>query len=217
MIQAVVFDMDGVIIDSEKHWRASEEAHLARRLNKPLDPKAVTGLSMEGFHAALVRDYGLELDYRAFAEVYADIAREIYETRSQLMPGFLELRDSIRTARMSVGLASSSPHRWVSFIVARFALQFDAVANADDVGGVGKPDPAVYLEACRRLKLAPAACAAIEDSRNGVLAAKAAGMACVALRNGFNAEQDLSAADLEVPALSELTPKLLRGLSACAP
>lgn len=215
-MQAVVFDMDGVVIDSERHWRDAERDGLAARLKRPLDQTRVMGLSMEGFHAALVRDNGLELSYPEFRRLYRDMAREIYERRSLLMPGFLELRDALRTARFRVGLASSSPDEWVNLVIARFGLLFDAVADADDVGGAGKPDPAVYLAASRTLALPPNACVAVEDSRNGVVAAKAAGMACVALRNGFNAEQDLSAADLEVTALSELTPRLLGGLSVCA-
>ncbi len=214
MIQAVVFDMDGVVIDSEKHWRRAEHDHLLSLLSTPLDLKAVMGLSMEGFHAALVLSNGLEMSWPEFRELYRTMAREIYEKRCALMPGFLQLQGDLRTARFRVGLASSSPDEWVNLVVARFGLQFDAVADADDVGGVGKPNPAVYLEAAKRLQVEPGACAAIEDSRNGIAAAKAAGMGCVALRNGVNDEQDLSAADFEVNSLEELTPKILGGLSA---
>lgn len=216
MIRAVVFDMDGVVIDSERHWRDTERDYLTAQVRRPLDQTKLMGLSMEAFHETLVRDYGLAMDFRAFMKLYRDMARDIYERRTNLMPGFLDLYDALRVDRLRVALASSSPNEWVDLVVARFALRLDAAVGADDVGGLGKPDPAVYLAACRSLKLSPAECVAIEDSQNGVAAAKAAPMACVALRNGFNAEQDLSAADLEVPSLAELTPKRLRGLVICA-
>ncbi|MBI4348550.1 MAG: HAD family phosphatase [Elusimicrobia bacterium] len=216
MIRAVVFDMDGVVIDSERHWRRAERDYLTEHIRQPLDATKLVGLSMEGFHEALVRDYGLRMDLAEFIRLYRDMARDIYERRTALMPGFADLLDALRGDRLSVGLASSSPDEWVNLVLARFALRFDAVADADDVGGVGKPHPAVYLAACKALSLDPGECVAIEDSRNGIAAAKAAGMACVGLRNGFNAEQEFSAADLEVSSLTELTPKRLRGLVVCS-
>ncbi|MBI4425327.1 MAG: HAD-IA family hydrolase [Elusimicrobia bacterium] len=217
-MSAVVFDMDGVAIDSEAHWRGVETESLLRHLTPgaALDHKRLMGLSMEGFHRALSADYGLAMSYAEFVLLYRDMARRIYEERCALMPGFLELLEASRAAGLKVALASSSPDEWVDLIVDRFDLRarLHAVVSADRVGGKGKPAPDVYLEAMRRLGLAPRAGVGIEDSRNGLLSAHAAGLACVALRNGFNDEQDLSAAELEVLSLRELDPERLRRLAA---
>lgn len=216
MIQAVVFDMDGVVVDSERHWREAERDYLAPRVTRPIDQAALMGMSMEGFYAALIAGYGLTLGWAEFKGVYRSMARDIYERRCALMPGFAELKDALAWERTRVGLASSSPDEWVNLVIARFGLRFDAVADADDVGGQGKPSPAIYLEAARRLEVSPGACVAIEDSDNGVRAAKAAGLACVGLRTGINDDQSLGAADLEVPSLRALTPAILKGLAVSA-
>lgn len=217
-MRAVVFDMDGVVIDSERHWRDAEREFLSKHLagSGHLDQAKVMGLSLEGFYQALTRDYGLKMSLERFRELYRAMALRIYEERSALMPGFRALVDALARKRVPIGIASSSPREWVDLVVDRFELRRDlkAIATADEVGGRGKPDPAVYLAALERLAVDGGAAVAIEDSRNGVRAAKAAGMRCVALRNGFNDEQDLSAADLEVRSLAELDPARLELLIA---
>jgi beta-phosphoglucomutase-like phosphatase (HAD superfamily) len=76
--------------------------------------------------------------------------------------------------------------------------------SAEEVGGEGKPSPAIYLYTAQRLGVDPARCVVAEDSRNGVLAARAAGMYCIGLRNGFNDDQDLSEANIIVNGLGEI-------------
>ena len=216
-MDAVIFDMDGVAIDSERHWREAEAAFLAEHLpaGSALDHEKLVGLSMEGFHAALVRDHGLRMDYERFAGLYRRIAGRIYDERCELMPGFAALLERLRAAGVPLGMASSSPMEFVARVLDRFGLRgrFAAVATADQVGGEGKPSPAVYLAAIRGLAARPGGCVAVEDSRNGVRAAKAAGTACVGLRNGFNEEQDLSAADLVVRRPDELDVPRLEALA----
>jgi beta-phosphoglucomutase-like phosphatase (HAD superfamily) len=91
-------------------------------------------------------------------------------------------------------------------VLHRFGLadSFQVVVSAEEVKGKGKPSLAIYLLTAQRLGVPPARCIAVEDSANGVLAAKQARMLCIALRNGFNEEQDLSQADLVIHSLAEL-------------
>ena len=213
---AVLFDMDGVVIDSERHWHDVEASYLAKRLPqaKDVDQSRLMGLSVEGVYELMVREHGVQVGLPEFRELYRAMARVIYQERCTLMPGFLSLAKASREQGLSVGLVSSSTHEWIQETLRRFSLQsvFDVVIGAEDTAGEGKPSPALYILAAQRLGVAPQHCIAIEDSCNGVRSAKAAGMACVALRNGFNEEQDLRAADLEVRSLEKLSAEQLCAL-----
>ena len=91
-------------------------------------------------------------------------------------------------------------------VMDKFSLwgAFDVVVSAEEVNGNGKPAPDIYLYTAQQLGVGPGDCVVIEDSKNGVLSARSAGMFCIGLRNGFNEEQDLSAADVVVEGFEEL-------------
>src|SRR5207237_6272674 len=105
-----------------------------------------------------------------------------------------------------VSLASSSPMNWIDIVLDRFHFRssFAVVVSAEDLPGEGKPSPAIYLLTAQRLGVKPEKCVVIEDSKNGVLSAKSAGMYCIGFRNGFNQEQDLSQADIIVHGFNQL-------------
>jgi HAD superfamily hydrolase (TIGR01509 family) len=214
-MQAVIFDMDGVIIDSETHFRELETATFKKLMPRwtPEAHERIVGLGIGELHAFLVREYALKTAYDEFMEHCRTIGTEVYQTRASLTPGFLSLVDELESSGVPIGLATSSPNLCVDMVMARFGLRdrFAALASADDAGA-GKPSPKVYLLAARRLGVEPGRCAAIEDSRLGVLSATGAGMFCVGFRNGVNAAQDLSGASLEVYGFSELAGGRLSGL-----
>jgi beta-phosphoglucomutase-like phosphatase (HAD superfamily) len=99
-------------------------------------------------------------------------------------------------------------------VLQRFDLleSFKVVVSADELEGNGKPSPAIYLLTAKRLGVSPDRCIAIEDSKNGVLSAKNAGMFCIGFRNGFNDEQDLSRADMVIQRFVELDWQMLQCL-----
>lgn len=215
--EAVVFDMDGVLVDSEEQWRRVTPP-LLRRLApgwREADYERVVGLGVEDLHALLAAEYGLRASRVLFLEECDLLAREVYCLRVSLAGGLLPLLDALRGGGVPLGLASSSPLRWIRLVIERFALapRFQAVVGADDVAGRTKPWPDIYLEAARRLGARPGRSVAVEDSAYGVLAAKRAGLRCVALRNGANDAQDLSLADLEVRGLGELDRARLAALT----
>jgi len=211
---AVIFDMDGVLVDSEVHWRKVEHEFLAELVPgwSETDQQRILGMSAYDVHSLLVEKYGLKKTRDEYVDHYRLMARRIYGERSSLLEGAAESLEQLHRARITLGLASSSPHDWIGIVLDRFGFRqyFKAVISSDDVGGKGKPLPGIYLHAAAQIDYPPSRCVAIEDSRKGVQSAKAAGMKCVGLRNGFNGEQNLSAADYIVQTLRDLEPAFFR-------
>lgn len=214
-MEAVIFDMDGTIIDSETHFRDLETETFSRLMPrwKAEDHEKIVGLGLSDLHAFLVEEFALKSTHDEFMDRCRIIALEVYGKRAALTDGFSELLDELTEEKVPVGIATSSPRACLATVLERFSLtgRFGAAVSADDAGE-GKPSPAVYLLAAERLAVAPARCAAIEDSRLGVLSASRAGMYCVGLRNGVNDNQDLSKARHEIRNFRELLGGRLRTL-----
>lgn len=212
-IEAVIFDMDGVIVDSELHWKKLEGyflQSLVQGWNAQAQAKII-GLSVHDLYTLLVTEYGLTQAKADFFDLYNGMAREIYTQHANLLPGFLDLLADLQAAKVPLALASSSPMGWIAMVLDRFDLHeaFRVVVSADELHGEGKPSPAIYVLTAQRLSVAPERCSVIEDSRNGVLSAKRAGMYCIGFQNGFNDDQDLSDADVLVQGFPLLPMSLL--------
>jgi HAD superfamily hydrolase (TIGR01509 family) len=208
MIQALIFDLDGVIVDSELHWK-SLEGYFLRTLIPGwtmADQGRIIGLSLENLHKLLTTEYGLRGDKEGFLKQYHAIAEDIYVNKASLLPGFLDLLFLLHEKGIPVALASSSPRSWINLVLDRFDLNsvFKVVVSAEEIAGDGKPSPDIYLHTARKLEVESEGCIVIEDSRNGVLSARAAGMYCIGFRNGFNDEQDLSAANIIIEGFASL-------------
>lgn len=212
--KAVILDMDGVMVDSELQWRLTEGEHIRRLLPDwtEKDTHSIVGLGVPDLYRWLVANRGLAMPEAEFLALCDRMAVEIYGRRTSLAPDLGELLAALKALGVLVGLASSSPASWVGLVLDRFGLrgEFAALATGDETPGRTKPEPDLYLLAASRLGVSPSACAAVEDSRYGVQAAKRAGMLCVAYRGAENAAQDLSAADAEVRALRDVPAALER-------
>jgi HAD superfamily hydrolase (TIGR01509 family) len=207
-MQAFIFDMDGVIVDSELHWK-SVEGYFLRELVPgwtEADQSRAIGLSLDNLFSMLHDEYGYRGVKEEFLKTYHANARRIYTEEVALLPGFESLLALLHENGVLLALASSSPRAWIDWMLDRFGLRraFDVTVSAEEVGGEGKPSPAIYLHTASRLGVDPARCVVVEDSRNGVLSARAAGMYCIGLRNGFNDDQDLSEAHIVVDGLGEI-------------
>src|SRR6185295_12819239 len=198
MTKAILLDMDGVLIDSERHWHTIEGEWLRSVIPGWTDAhqKDCVGLSMSGLHEMLSDKHSLAMAFSDFRDAYMNLAEAIYTEKANLMPRCEEFLESSRDAGVKLAVVSSSPREWIRIMVRRFGIAgyFCNLVSADDVGGIGKPDPAVYLHAAGELEQSPAECIAIEDSENGVLSACRAGMRCVGFRNGLNDAQKLDQA-----------------------
>jgi HAD superfamily hydrolase (TIGR01509 family) len=204
--RAVVFDMDGLLLDTETLWHSAEVELFARHGGKFTwdDKIAVIGTSYDftaeyfSDRLGLPRERGPELVSQMISLMH-DLVRRSVDAR----PGAVELVDRLRELRVPLGLASNSPRFLVDDALATAGMTdaFDAIVTSDDVE-LAKPAPDIYLLACERLGVAPADALALEDSASGVAAAKAAGLTCIAVPQF--AETDVSAADRIVDSLEEL-------------
>ena len=214
-MDAVIFDMDGVIVDSEVHWKTTEGFFLQSLIPawNIHDQDKIIGLAVHDVYKMLVETYQLQKTKAQFLELYQEMANEIYGQKVSLIEGFTELLSTLNKHNIPVALASSSPKTWIDIVLQRFDLlkSFKVVVSADELKGNGKPSPAIYLLTAKRLGVSPDRCIAIEDSKNGVLSAKNAGMFCIGLRNGFNDEQDLSRADRIIQRFAEWDWSMLQG------
>jgi HAD superfamily hydrolase (TIGR01509 family) len=216
---AVVFDFDGLIIDSE--WAIYQTARAAFAEHGHELPLAawatIVGLG-DGDDdlawATVTRAAGIEgLERSVFSATYAAQDRSNRDSLP-LLPGVGALVDALRAAGVPIGVASSSSVAWLDRHLERLGLRasFTAVVGADLVGGIGKPAPDVYLRACADLGADPRSAVALEDSAHGIAAAKAAGMAAVAVPGRVTAANDFGAADLVVSSLAALSVAHLAGL-----
>src|SRR5205814_2064779 len=140
--------MDGVIVDSELHWKSLEGFFLQSLIPgwTAVDQGRIIGLSLESLYALLSTEYGLLGDKEEFLKEYHAIAEGIYTTKVSLMPGFLDLLALLHEKEIPVALASSSPRSWIKLVLDRFGLEadFKVVVSSQEVGGEGKPSPAIY-------------------------------------------------------------------------
>jgi len=211
-VAAIVFDFDGVVLDSEEpDFLAWQEIWLERGQDLPLEEWAAcigTGQGQHSFDpfAELVRRSGLDMDEPEVRERKRARAAELTVARPPLA-GVVAWLEEATEAGLALAVATSSPRDWVETHLARLGLAgyFSALACFDDCGAK-KPDPASYLLACRQLGVAPPAALAVEDSSNGLLAAKAAGLRCVVVPNVMTAHMDFSSADLVLGSLEEAGP-----------
>jgi HAD superfamily hydrolase (TIGR01509 family) len=212
-ISAVVFDLDGLLIDSEPLQRWAWGEYVARH-GKELSPAVFHQmLGMRNIDAVEIAIRLLELPVTG-----ADALRDRDEIFLAAvpgailpMPGALDLLDALRARGVPLALATSGHRRYVDLALASAGLSgcFDAEVTADLVTR-GKPDPDVYLQAARLLHVDPATCLALEDAPNGILSAKAAGMRCFAIPGETDIPLDYSAADGVLSSLSDVLPEIER-------
>lgn len=199
---AVLFDMDGVLVDSERYWVPAEREEIlpAAVAGDPPAVGEITGMNYREIYEYVAEHYDTTLDREAFLALYDETASEIYGERVSLLPGLPDLLDDLDAADVRTAVVSSSPHDWIDRALDRFDLRgrFDAVVSAEDLDAPGKPAPRIYEHAAGRVGVAPAACLAVEDSEHGVASAVAAGATVVGYRSGADDDLDLSGADVVV-------------------
>jgi sugar-phosphatase len=213
-----VFDMDGVLIDTEPVWRRVE-CEVFARVGVHLTEEQVRetwGLRIEDLVEHWYRTRGWR-DVRPRA-VQHEIVREIVDhVRDQgvPLPGAVEAVRMAHDFRLRVGIASSSSRPVIDAVVQRLGIGalVDTACTADDEVR-GKPDPAVYLTAARRLGVSADQCVAVEDSPFGVVSAKRAGMRCVAVRTEAVDPSAVADADVIIDSLRDLTPELLQAVQS---
>ena len=217
MIEAVIFDLDGLLLDSEEVWDAVRESYVHERGGRydAEVQRAMMGMSSREWARYLHEQAGVPDDPDEINAAVVDRMLAAYRKHLPLVPGAV---DAVRrlAERFPLGLASSSNRPLIDTVLelAGLASFFGATVSSEEVDR-GKPAPDVYAEAARRLGFAPEACAAIEDSHAGIRSAHAAGMRVVAIPNpSYPPDEDaLAHADVVLASLDDLSPEIVAGSS----
>lgn len=211
--EAVIFDLDGVLVDSEELWDEARRG-LAAAAGRPWPDdatRAMQGMSTPEWSAYLTGVVGVPGTPEEVAATVIDRMAASYRDRLPLLPGAVEAVERLAGAFV-LGLASSSPRRLIDAVLAAAGLteRFAATVSTEEVAA-GKPSPMVYQEAVRRLGAPASRAVAIEDSSNGLRAAARAGLGVVAVPNAAfpPAEDALALAAVVVGSLDEITPDLV--------
>jgi HAD superfamily hydrolase (TIGR01509 family) len=208
VIRAVVFDLDGVLLDSESiNVRAAFEAFAS--FGHPLDEADVArivGRHPMDYAVELMRQHGVPESAGAeLRRIQEEAYQRLWNEGARLLDGAEVALHAVRARGLKTGLATSSGRGSVQEALDRFGLQdaFDATLTLDDVAA-RKPDPEIYLRASERLGVVPDAMLVVEDSCHGITAAKAARAWCVAVRTPWVAEEAQRLADWRIGSLRDL-------------
>ncbi len=208
-MKALIFDLDGVLVDSEQVWDAARKGVVAAsggtwREGAEHD---MLGMSSKEWPVYVVERLGARLTPQQVNDAVVDAMLRGYREHLPLLPGAREAVDRVAAA-IPIGLASSSNREVIDLVLELMgvARRFAATVSSEEVGR-GKPAPDVYLEAARRMGVDPADAAAVEDSANGIRSAHAAGLRVLAIPNPHfpPAPEALALADEVLPSLDALT------------
>jgi HAD superfamily hydrolase (TIGR01509 family) len=220
--RAVIFDMDGVLVDSEPlHKDADREALQSVGLDVPVEVlQGFAGVGGESFFSSILEQYGVAGDPEALSRVKTRALESILSALSANtppVPGMEDLLSRIEGLGWPMAVASSSDEKIVSLVLGNLAIEerFSAVVTGSEVPA-GKPAPDIFLLAAHRVSAEPSHCLVIEDSRAGTLAGRSAGMLVIGLDNPLSGDQDLTAAHCIVHSLDEIDEALLTELLPCS-
>ena len=210
MIEAVVFDLDGVLLDTEELWDEARREIAEERGGhwRPDAQRAMMGMSSPEWSRYMHDVIGVSDPPDEIADEVVERMTDLYRRELPLLDGAL---DAVRRigSRWRLGIASSSNRPLIDFFLELTGTGelFQATVSSEEVAA-GKPAPDVYLEAAARLGVLPGSCAAIEDSENGIRSAATAGMRVVAIPNRVfpPSPEALSLADVVLDSVGELTP-----------
>lgn len=207
-MKAVIFDLDGVIIDSEPLYleiniktfkyfgiHASEE-----------DFNHFVGMTDVGVYTTLKEKYQVPYTIEEMLDYHSELVWDtFYHLEAEPIEGIRELLQTLKDHHVPTAIASSSPKKIIEVIIHKFKLAdyFQLIVSGQEVAQ-GKPAPDIFLETAKRLTISPADCVVIEDSKNGSIAAKKAGMKCIGFQNLNSGNQDLSNADVIVDAITQI-------------
>ncbi|MDR3284204.1 MAG: HAD family hydrolase [Treponema sp.] len=215
-MNGIIFDMDGVLIDSlPLHTEA--DTQLFNWLNIDItgvDFSPYYGMSNPEIWALVIKNYGITMPLAEILKRSLALKLKLLNAREfTSIKGIPELLAALNNAGIPCAVASSSSPYFIDAVLKKLAIGsfFSAVVSGESVAK-SKPDPDIFLKAAELLDVVPENCVVIEDSGNGVVAAKRAGMKCVAFKNPTSGNQDISQADLSTDQFSELPVKRILSL-----
>jgi len=217
MIKAVIFDMDGLIVDTESiHSKAAEK--ILKKYNKIPDffPNGLVhmiGHSGSVENLRFIKKYGLDLNEEELTRQRRAFFTELIQEKLTPLPGFKPLLNQLHKSGYKIALASNRYEKHIHMILDNLEVTnyFDVIVGPNDERRY-KPHPDIYLHTAKELGIKPDTCLVLEDSEPGIISAKAAGMFVIAIPNEFTAQQDLSKADIILDSLDKVNIELIESL-----
>ncbi|MCB9359152.1 HAD family phosphatase [Candidatus Woesearchaeota archaeon] len=209
MFKAIIFDFDGIIVDSEplhfKTHRLVLEKHGIFISEEDYKKYGVSHGS-DSFYSEMAKKYNKKINFQETKKERRKLFVDSIDSELKLRDDFDVLIESLH-GKYKIGIASATKTGIIKQILEKFNLTkyFDEIVGGDEIKK-NKPFPDIYLEAARRLDIPVEECIAIEDSESGLTAAKAAGMKCIAVPNDFTVHQDFSKADKIIDSLKDFDP-----------
>jgi HAD superfamily hydrolase (TIGR01509 family) len=216
MPEGVIFDLDGILVDSETAWNEArrEVTEEGGGIWRDDAQQAMMGLSSVEWSAYMGKELGVQMSAEAISATVVGRLERLYRRRLPLLPGARKAVTSL-ASRWPLAIASSANRSIIALALALADLTdcFQAAVSSEEVTR-GKPAPDVYVEAARRIGRDPGSCVAVEDSANGLRAAAAAGMRVIAIPNqAFPPDAEaLRRADLVLSSIEDLHPEVVAGL-----
>lgn len=212
-MKAFIFDMDGVIIDSEPMHNATL-SEMLKEYNITADEDymfTLSGLNISAMYHKVKKEKGLSIPADIFIDEYnSRILSHVQTNKIEAINGIYKLLLDLKKYNVPTAVASSSPIEFIKANIAKlnFNEYFQFLLSGNEVKH-GKPAPDIYLTAAQRLDVLPQECIVLEDSHNGVTAAKAAGMTCIGFQNPNSGTQDISKADMIVDSVTQIDISVL--------
>ncbi len=216
--KAVIFDMDGVLVDSEP-FHIQNEKSIFKKLGLKISDEEhsnYTGTSTEIMWSTIIQNKNLKYSISELTDFTIRESLEFFRSLSKIdpMPGVVNLLNFLESTGVPIAVASSSDPESIELLLGKSGLikYFNIIVSSTETGK-SKPEPDVFLLAAKKLNVSPEFCLVIEDSKNGVKAAKAANMFCIAFSGGNSGNQNTNEADLYYNRFSEIE-KYLKGVIA---
>jgi beta-phosphoglucomutase family hydrolase len=212
-IRTVIFDMDGVISDTQKLHASVEEKLLKKygiRMSSDEITEKYAGISAKEFFGKIFEAHGISVDVeRVINEKWGKMIC-IAKNNTFPLPGAVELITQLKKNGFKLGVASTSSHKFIELVLSELKLKekFDVIVSGEDVK-FGKPNPEIFLLTSKKLDVQPSECVVIEDGINGIIAAKRAGMKCILLTRENKGRYS---ADLVISSLKELSIEKIKNL-----
>jgi len=193
-VKAVIFDMDGLMIDTERLYFDVERL-IARNFGKEVEDQTLWKMmGRKPLEAITIfaKDLGLDISPEELLNIRDDLFVKKLINEVEALPGLFEILNVIR-GKMKVAIATGSPKKFLEIVLDKLKIEdyFDVFVTSDEIEK-GKPDPEIYIMAAKRLEVIPAECIVLEDSSNGALAAVRAGCYTIAVPSAYTNRQDFS-------------------------
>ena len=218
MIKAIIFDLDGVIVESEKaHIEAEQQAFLEHGVQISAEGlHKYTGTTAKMMFTELIKKHKLNTTFEEIFSQKEEILFKLLEQEAEPTRGVIELLEKLKKRNVKLAIGSSSNKKLIEYVLRKLSIThlFDCVVSAENIVH-SKPNPEIFLKAAAELGVSPVECAVIEDAKLGVEAAKRAGIKCVGYRNPNSGQQDLSKADMIIDDFTKVdVDKLLSQIDA---